>query len=83
MYLYHYLIPLVFGSINLALVFSYIYREDILANNKHMWINLGAYIALVIAIFAFFAPFTYGIGLTEDQFEMRNWFSFWKLQVVQ
>jgi len=83
MYLYHYLIPLVFGSINLALMFSYIYREDILANNKHMWINLSLFVALVIAVFIFFAPFTYGIAMTEDQFEMRNWFSFWKLQVVQ
>lgn len=83
MYIYHYLIPLVFGSINFALIFNYIYRDEILANNKHFWINLGFYIALVIAVFAFFAPFTYGIGMTEDQFEMRNWFSFWKLQVVQ
>jgi dolichyl-phosphate-mannose--protein O-mannosyl transferase len=83
MYLYHYLLPLTFGSINLALIFSYIYREDILANNKHLWINLSLYIALVIAVFAFFSPFTYGFPMTEDQFEMRNWFSFWKLQVVQ
>jgi dolichyl-phosphate-mannose-protein mannosyltransferase len=83
MYLYHYLIPLVFGSINLALIFSYIYRDDILSNNKHMWINLSLFVMLVIGVFAFFAPFTYGIAMTEDQFEMRNWFSFWKLQVVQ
>jgi len=83
MYLYHYLIPLVFGSINLSLVFNYIYREEILANSKHLWVNLSLYIALVIAIFAFFAPFTYGIGMTADQFELRNWFSFWKLQAVQ
>lgn len=83
MYIYHYLIPLVFGSINLALIFNYIYRDDILENNIHLWINLGFYIALVIAVFAFFAPFTYGIGLTADQFELRNWFSFWKLKVVQ
>lgn len=83
MYLYHYLVPLIFGAINAALVFSYIYRDDIIANNKHMWINLGIFIALVIAVFAFFSPFTYGFALTEDQFEMRNWFGFWKLQVVK
>jgi dolichyl-phosphate-mannose-protein mannosyltransferase len=83
MYIYHYLIPLTFGSINLALVVNYIYREDILANSRHLWINLSLYIALVIAIFAFFAPFTYGIGMTVDQFELRNWFSFWKLEAVQ
>jgi dolichyl-phosphate-mannose-protein mannosyltransferase len=83
MYLYHYLVPLIFALINAALMFAYIYREEILSNNKHMWINLGIYIALVIGIFAFFSPFTYGFALTEDQFEMRNWFSFWKLQVVR
>ena len=83
MYLYHYLVPLVFALINAALMFTYIFREEILSNNKHMWINLGVYIALVIGIFAFFSPFTYGFALTEDQFEMRNWFSFWKLQVVK
>lgn len=82
MYLYHYFIPLVFGMINLTLVFSYIYREDIINNNKHMWINLGVFIALVIAVFAFFSPLTYGLPLSEDQFELRNWFSFWKLKVA-
>ena len=83
MYLYHYLVPLIFGAINLALVFNYIYRDEVLANNKHTIINLSLFALLVIAVFAFFSPFTYGFGLTEDQFEMRNWFSFWKLQVVR
>lgn len=83
MYLYHYFIPLVFGAINLALVFNYIYRDEAIANNKHTMINISLFAALVIAVFAFFSPFTYGFGLTEDQFELRNWFSFWKLQVVR
>lgn len=83
MYLYHYFIALVFGAINLALMFAYLYREDVIANNKHTIINAVLFAALVIAIFAFFSPFTYGFGLTEDQFEMRNWFEFWKLQVVR
>lgn len=83
MYLYHYLVPLLFGAVNLALVFNYIYRDEVLANNKHTIINVSLFALLVIAVFAFFSPFTYGFGLTEDQFEMRNWFSFWKLQVVR
>jgi dolichyl-phosphate-mannose-protein mannosyltransferase len=83
MYLYHYFIPLVFGAINLALIYSYIYRDEVIANNKHTIINAGLFAALVIAVFAFFSPFTYGFGLTEDQFELRNWFNFWKLQVVR
>ncbi len=82
MYLYHYFIPLIFGSVNAALIFSYIYRDEIIANNKHMWVNVGIFFALLIAVFAFFSPFTYGFALTDDQAELRNWFSFWKLQVV-
>jgi dolichyl-phosphate-mannose-protein mannosyltransferase len=83
MYLYHYFIALIFGAVNLALIFTYIYRDEVIANNKHTMINTALFAALVIAIFAFFSPFTYGFGLTEDQFEMRNWFEFWKLQVVR
>lgn len=83
MYLYHYFIPLIFGAVNLALIYTYIYRDEVLANNKHTIINTALFATLVIAIFAFFSPFTYGFGLTEDQFEMRNWFEFWKLQVVR
>lgn len=83
MYLYHYFIPLLFGAINLALIYTYIFREGVIANNKHVIINTTLFAMLVIAIFAFFSPFTYSFGLTEDQFEMRNWFEFWKLQVVR
>ena len=82
MYLYHYLVPLVFGAINLALVFTYVFRDEVIANNRHTMINAGLFALLVIGVFAFFAPLTYGIGLTEDQFQLRNWFSFWQLQVV-
>jgi len=83
MYLYHYLVPLIFGALNLALVFTYIFRDEVIANNKHTIINVSLFALLVIGVFAFFSPFTYGFGLTEDQFELRNWFSFWKLQVVR
>ena len=83
MYLYHYFIPLIFGAINLALIYTYIFREGVITNNKHVIINTTLFAMLVIAIFAFFSPFTYSFGLTEDQFEMRNWFEFWKLQVVR
>ncbi|ACE85890.1 phospholipid carrier-dependent glycosyltransferase [Cellvibrio japonicus] len=83
MYLYHYLVPLVFGAINLALIFNYVFRDEVIANNRHTIINASLFALLVIGVFAFFSPFTYGFGLTEDQFELRNWFSFWQLQVVR
>lgn len=83
MYLYHYLVPLMFGAINLALVFTYVFRDEVLANNKHTMINAGLFAALVIGVFAYFSPFTYGIGLTEAEFELRNWFEFWQLRVAK
>lgn len=83
MYLYHYLVPLVFGAINLALLFNYIFRDEIVANSRHAMINLGIFVLLVIGVFAFFSPFTYGFQMTEDEFALRNWFSFWQLNVVR
>lgn len=83
MYMYHYLVPLVFGIINVALVFSYIFREQLLASNRHTYINLTVLVAFVIGTFYIFAPFTYSWELTEAQFELRDWFDYWKLQVVR
>ncbi|WP_111640521.1 phospholipid carrier-dependent glycosyltransferase [Marinimicrobium alkaliphilum] len=83
MYLYHYLVALIFGMINLALMFQYLFRDDLLANNRHTLINLGLFVALVIAVFAFFAPLTYGIAITPEQFELREWFNFWQLNNVR
>lgn len=83
MYLYHYLVPLIFGMINLALVFTYIYRDEVITNNRHTLFNLGLFVALVMGVYALFSPFTYSTGLTESQFELRNWFDFWKMQVVK
>lgn len=83
MYMYHYMVPLIFGMINLALVFTYLFYDDVMQNRRHTMINLGIFAALVIGVFAFFSPFTYGFGLNEAQFELRNWFSFWKMQVVK
>jgi dolichyl-phosphate-mannose--protein O-mannosyl transferase len=83
MYIYHYLVPLTFGALNLAMVFTYIFRDEVLENNRHTMINLGVFVLLVIGVFAFFSPFTYGFQMTEDEFALRNWFSFWQLNVVR
>jgi dolichyl-phosphate-mannose-protein mannosyltransferase len=83
MYLYHYLVPLVFGAINLSLVFAYIFRDEVVANNRHTMINAAVFALIVIGVFAFFSPFSYGFALTEDEFALRNWFGFWQLEVVR
>lgn len=83
MYLYHYLVPLVFGMINLALIVSYIFREEILTGSRHLWINLAGFVLLVFTVFIIFAPFTYSWELTEAGFNARNWFDYWKLELVR
>ena len=83
MYLYHYLVPLVFGMLNLAVLFTYIYNDDIRVNRRHTMVNLGLFVLLVVAIFAWFSPFTYGLPINEDQFEARNWFRLWQMNVVR
>lgn len=82
MYLYHYLIPLVFGAINLAVLFAYIFCDEIASNNKHTFINVSIFVCLVVGVFAFFSPFTYGLGMTESEFSLRNWFNVWQLQAA-
>jgi dolichyl-phosphate-mannose-protein mannosyltransferase len=37
----------------------------------------------VIAIFAYFAPLTYSVPITAEQFEMRDWFSIWRMEVIR
>lgn len=83
MYLYHYFIPLLFGIINASLVFAYVFKIGIANGSVLTRINLGVLGFLVVAMFLYFSPFTYGIPLTETQFELRNWFSLWDIHVVR
>ncbi len=83
MYLYHYFVPLLFGIINAALVFAYVFKNGISTSSVLTRLNLGVLGLLVVAMFAYFSPFTYSIPLTEAQFELRNWFSLWDIEVVR
>lgn len=82
MYLYHYFIPLMFALINLPLIFSYIFSDELIKQPKHSYINLLIFTALVIASFIHFSPFTYYQPLTEQEFQLRQWFDFWQLNSV-
>lgn len=83
MYLYHYLLPLVFGVVNLALVHAYLFADGLRERRLHTLANLVAFVVIVAATFAFFAPLTYGIPITTEQFELRQWFGLWKLEPVR
>jgi dolichyl-phosphate-mannose-protein mannosyltransferase len=80
MYLYHYLMPLLFAVINLALVHAYLFRDGLAAGRRHTRINLAGFVILAAVVFAFFAPLTYGVPLSGEQFELRQWLAFWRLE---
>lgn len=83
MYMYHYFVPLLFAIVNLGLVFSYIFKEGLENNSRFTRANLIAIGFFTIALFAWFSPYTFGFGITENQFDLRNWFSNWQLEAVR
>lgn len=83
MYLYHYLLPLIFGIVNLAVVMAYLLREGLAQRRWHTRINVLAYGLLAAVSFAHFAPLTYGTPLTQMEFEQRQWFGLWRLEPVR
>ncbi len=83
MYLYHYFIALIFGMINLALIFNYIFKEELESNSKMTYINMLFFTSLVFFCFYHFSPMTYNNFLTPEEFELRNWFEFWGMKVIQ
>ncbi len=82
MYLYHYLLPLVFGIVNLGLVFACVFADGLRERRLHTSLNLVAFVVLVAGVFVFFAPLTYAWPLTSAEFELRRWFAFWRLEPV-
>jgi dolichyl-phosphate-mannose-protein mannosyltransferase len=85
LYLYHYFIPLVMSMILAALNFYYIFEEklDTKEHTKYVYGLLAAISFTVFVAFVFYAPFSYYLPLSTEEFNARNWFSFWGLKVVQ
>jgi len=75
MYLYHYFVPLVFGTITWCMLLVYLrsYRP-VLAR----WLAYGALLSITI-VFVWFAPLTYFIPMTEFEFTLRNWLPLWNM----
>lgn len=76
LYLYHYFFTLIVGLLLLGLVTAY-YRID---HMKHFQTILGCVLSAVILAFLFFAPFAYGIPMSYDSFDWRNWLVPWALK---
>lgn len=83
MYMYHYFIPLIFAILNLALIFSYLFKEGLEQKSRYTIGNLVAIGFIVVGLFAWFSPFTFGFPINENQFELRNWFAHWDIEPVR
>ncbi len=71
MFLYHYIIALIFAILALAYVID---KEK----EKRSKIIFGVLIALGIIAFIWFAPLTYGLPLSPEQYNGRVWFNSWE-----
>jgi dolichyl-phosphate-mannose--protein O-mannosyl transferase len=79
LYLYHYLIPLILSLINGFLLFLYFFKES-LKRQKYEVYLIAFIVALVVFLcFVYFAPFTYHLPLSSEEFAARNWFEHWQL----
>lgn len=68
MFLYHYFPALIFSIIAL------VYLIDKLKNKKRVFTIL---LAVSVVSFAFFAPLTYGLPLSESAYNLRVWLNSW------
>jgi len=83
LYLYHYFTPLIFSFILAYLQFIYIFENQIKNKSKILIITSLLFAVLIIIIFLFFRSFTYYAPITDKQFQLRNWFSWWQLKTIQ
>jgi len=82
LYLYHYFTPLIFSFILAYLQFIYIFENKIKKKSKCLILGVVVTAVVVVAAFILFSPFTYYLSLTQKQFQLRNWFSWWHLKAI-
>ena len=82
MYLYHYFMPLFFGTFLLFSLFNYIFKEEIAKNSKMLNIAVVIFVLEIIYVYYYFSPFTYYKPLGTVEFMDRAWFDFWKLKPI-
>lgn len=78
MYLYHYLPGMMVGLI----LFSIVTRLHSISNKKYFLFILSLVGLMALIVFILLSPFVYYQGLTEAEFQMRNFWPFWEIQCV-
>ena len=75
MFLYHYLTALIFAIMILCYLIDRFGKLTTSKNSRNVFIGI---IAAAIAAFIFFAPLSYGLPLSNKDYEARVWFSVWR-----
>ncbi len=83
MYLYHYFIPLIFSYILSALIFYYIFEDELKNNNRWVYGSLISLVLGIVYTYYFFSPLTYYRPLDAIAFHKRCWFDFWQLKNIR
>ncbi|HEX3036041.1 MAG TPA: phospholipid carrier-dependent glycosyltransferase [Thermodesulfobacteriota bacterium] len=76
MFLYHYFPALIFSIVIMSLFFF-----DNIENNRQSQYTKILFVALIILFvvgFIFFMPLSYGLPLSSQEYELRNWLNGWK-----
>jgi len=83
MYLYHYFIPLILSIIQFFLMIQYLFQSRIEKGNRFLYFFVIVGVTMIVCVYLFFSPLSYYIPLSNDEFQLRNWFWFWKLTSIR
>ncbi len=72
MFIYHYMPALTFSLMSLAILFG-----GFLDKLRLNWLYLFFFFILVVGVFLFFSPLTYGFPLTAESYKLRIWIQSW------
>jgi len=81
-YLYHYLMGLMIAIFLAVSLFGYLAGELMVKKSRPLYIGIIIFVLVVVAAYLFFSPFTYYQPLTTAEFELHNWFPFWRLKPI-
>ncbi|MFZ5341415.1 MAG: hypothetical protein ACOZBL_02410 [Patescibacteria group bacterium] len=94
MYIYHYLLPLMFGIIMIFLVYMYVFDPNMDQDGQYKfwkislkklefnWTMLIIYFLALFICYMYFSPFSYYLPLTKQQFQLRSWFDFRQMKPI-
>ncbi len=82
LYLYHYFIPLLFAYLLIPHAVSRLLAEPEIQMSPRPLFAVVSAAAAIFGCYLFFAPFTYALPLTNEEFMRRSWFSIWRLQCI-